>query len=92
MQRGLENVEYWKIPVYQAFTKDLMVGGIPMSMAAILIALIALAVLILHNFYLVLIFLLLYVIAFLMVKFSKKFDPKVIDILVRMILKKYIDN
>lgn len=91
MQRGLEDVEYWKIPVYQAFTKDLMVGGIPMSMAVILIAAIAFSVLILHNFYLVLIFLLVYFISFFMVKFSRKFDAKVIDIIVRMSFKKYID-
>ncbi|MCF0163102.1 MAG: VirB3 family type IV secretion system protein [Fusobacterium necrophorum] len=90
-KRDGSGLEAWRIPVYQAFTKDLMMGGIPLNMAILILAFIFFSVFILHNLYIALIFLFLYFLLFLTVKFSKKFDTKIIDIIVRMSIKKYID-
>lgn len=82
---------FFNLPVYQAFTKELLIGGLPVNMALLLFGGILLSVLLFHNIILSLIFLIIYFILFLIIKFSPKFDTKMLDILMRINLKKYIN-
>ena len=77
----------FKIPIYQSLTKDIMIAGIPLTFALLLFAGMFFSMMILHN----LIFLVIYFLLFLIIKLSKKFDSKILDILARVSLKPYID-
>ena len=77
----------FKIPIYQSLTKDIMIAGIPLTFALLLFAGMFFSMMILHN----MIFLVIYFLLFLIIKLSKKFDSKILDILARVSLKPYID-
>ena len=85
-----EHVNF-KIPIYQSLTKDIMIAGIPLTFALLLFAVLFFSMMILHNMIFFLIFLVIYFLLFLIIKLSKKFDSKILDILARVSLKPYID-
>ena len=77
-----EHVNF-KIPIYQSLTKDIMIAGIPLTFALLLFAGMFFSMMILHN--------MIFFLIFLVIKLSKKFDSKILDILARVSLKPYID-
>ena len=77
-----EHVNF-KIPIYQSLTKDIMIAGIPLTFALLLFAGMFFSMMILHN--------MIFFLIFLIIKLSKKFDSKILDILARVSLKPYID-
>lgn len=85
-----ENDLYY-LPVYIVLTKDLLVAGIPANMAVIIIVFASAGLFLIHSIALTILSALVYVSIFLVIKYSPKFDTKILDIILKMNLKKYID-
>ncbi|MBR8700495.1 MULTISPECIES: VirB3 family type IV secretion system protein [unclassified Fusobacterium] len=85
-----EELEYFKLPIYPVLYKETLLMGIPMNMAAINIGGVAMGLIVLKSFSICFLFILIHLFIFIMIKVSKKFDTKLLDILVRKNLKKYI--
>lgn len=86
----MEEHEFYRLPIYPVLYKETLLLGIPMNMAALNITGTALGLIVLHNLLLVIIFIILHIFVFIIMKTSKKFDVKILDILVKKNLKKYI--
>ena len=89
--RYTEADENFYIPVYQVFTKEIMLFGLPRSMAIFFIGVMAFTGLSMKNFVLTIVFFILYLIMVLVVKSVPKFDPKILETIVRFSFKKYIN-
>lgn len=87
----MEEHQDFKIPVYVAFTKEILVAGVPADMAIVLLAGMVFALGIFRNMPVFLFMLVIYIALWLTIKFSPKFDTKILKILGRMKLKKYIN-
>lgn len=81
----------YKIPVYTAFTKEILIAGVPADMAIVLLAGMVFSLGIFRNLPIFLFMLILYIALWLTVKFSPKFDTKILKILGRLKFKKYIN-
>lgn len=83
--------EFFNIPVYQVVTKDAMLGGLPFNMFILVGAGAFIGLALFNSLKITLFFLIIYVILLLLIKFSPKFDVKIIDILTKMNFQKYLD-
>lgn len=90
MSLQLEENEFFTIPVYTILYKEPLLLGIPINIAALIIGGIAMGFLVFNSLAITLFFLIVYLMILIVVKFSKKFDYKMLDILVRKSFKKYI--
>lgn len=81
----------FKIPVYTAFTKDILIAGVPADMSILLIGGMVLSLGIFRNIAIFLFTLGIYLALFFTIKFSPKFDTKILQILGRIKLKKYLN-
>ena len=89
--RYTEADENFYIPVYQVFTKEIMLFGLPRSMAIFFIGVMAFTGLSMRNLVLTIVFFILYLVMVLVVKFVPKFDPKILETIGRFSFKKYIN-
>jgi len=80
-----------KLPVYQIFTKELTLAGLPRSLGIAVIACIGFSALSIRSMILTIFFLILYFVLLILVKLSPKFDPKIVEVLFRFSFKKYIN-
>lgn len=87
----MEEHPNYRIPVYVAFTKEILIAGVPADMAIVLLAGMVFALGIFRNITAFLFMLILYIGLWLAIKFSPKFDTKILKILGRIKLKKYIN-
>lgn len=83
--------EFFNIPVYQVVTKDVMLGGLPFNMFILVGTGAFIGLALFNSLKITLFFLIIYVILLLLIKFSPKFDVKIIDILTKMNFQKYLD-
>ncbi|CAL7891138.1 VirB3 family type IV secretion system protein [Fusobacterium necrophorum] len=82
--------EYFNIPVYQAFTKPLMFGGLPLSIFMVLIASMIMALFVFHSIFFTILFFIFYIALYVIVKLNPRFDPLLLEIVARINLKKFI--
>lgn len=87
----MDEHEDFKIPVYTAFTKDILYGGIPADISILLIGGMTFALGIFKNFIAFIFLVLIYFLIYLAIKLSPKFDTKILKIAGRLKFKKYIN-
>lgn len=78
------------LPIYPILYKEPMLGGIPINMGALNLAGIAMGLLVFGDIALTVIFIFLHIIIFILMKSMKKFDTKIMDIVVRKNFRRYI--
>lgn len=86
----MEEEKLYKLPIYPIFYKEALLAGIPFNMAIITLLGIAAGILVFNNLIFALIFLIIHLMIFILLKTSKKFDTKIIDILARKTWRKFI--
>lgn len=79
------------LPVYRVFTKEITLMGLPRSLAILIICCILFSLLALKNIIICLFFIIIYFCLYLIVKFTPKFDPKILEIISRYCFKRYLD-
>lgn len=79
------------LPVYQIFTKELTLAGLPRSLAVGIFTCLAFAALFIKSFVITIFFIVIYFALLLMVRLSPKFDPKILEVFFRFCFKKYIN-
>lgn len=87
----MENEELYRLPIYQIFYKETLLGGIPFNMAVFIFAGICLGLFVFNNFIISGVFVVLHIVIFILFKTSKKFDTKILEIIINKSWKKYIN-
>lgn len=82
--------ENFTLPIYQIFYKEITLAGIPVKMGILTIAGMGIGLGGFHSLAIFLFFLVLHLIIFILLKSTKRFDTKILDILVRRQFKRYI--
>ena len=81
----------YKIPVPKFLVKELTFWVLPHNLAVLMGGVMVLSAVVLKSIPIFIIFFIIYISLVILIKVNPKFDPKIVEIISKMTLKKYIN-